>query len=609
MKFLKVIYCIIIFSITKNAISQESLGNIVVTPNRSLVELNKVGSSVLKINKKQIESSAATTTSGILQEFGGFTVSTKGNKGTDPSYFNRGLSRKYIKVLVDGMDLSDITSTQEEPTYIDNLNLITIDNIEILNGSQGTLYGGNAIGGVISINSSFPDEFGFKEINYLEAGSYGSIKNSNSFNYSNEKLQLVVNLEGERSTGYSSFIETELAPTEKDGYYLYGSNFLSNFIITDDVEANFNGRFYKQHNEYDDAYSYPGDSLVHYRDDKVYALLFDLIFSHNEISHKITYQPTYTTRINTIGGVYEYDGRKNKLEYILSGNFFGINTLSGLEYLKKSADMNGDLADKEIHSIFSEFRFKLLNSTNVDASIRREYDSQYDTFDTGRIQFNNNIFKNVILRGSLGTGYRTPTPYELYSSYGNTNLTPEKSITYDLGSEISFKKNSGKLYFGVFETKVEDIIKYAASKYRQSTANLKTHGSEISFKTSIYDFLTTSIDYTKTHGKENDGDSITLVPKDKIVFSLNYEPRENININTYYLFQNKSKDTKYNELPVYRSLNLNASYSFQKNSKAFVKFENILDRDNIVNRGGGTSENLGYRSPGLSMYLGLKFEN
>ena len=79
------------------------------------------------------------------------------------------------------MDLSDITSTQEEPTYIDNITFYNIDNIEILNGSQGTLYGGNAIGGVISINSSLPEEYGFKEINFLEAGSYGTIKNSNSF--------------------------------------------------------------------------------------------------------------------------------------------------------------------------------------------------------------------------------------------------------------------------------------------------------------------------------------------------------------------------------------------------------------------------------------------
>ncbi len=604
-----IFYCIIIFLITKFTVAEENLGSIVVAPNRTLVELNKVGSSVLMINKKQIESSASTTTSGILQEFGGFSVSSKGNKGTDPSYFNRGLSRKYIKVLVDGMDLSDITSTQEEPTYIDNLNLISIENIEILNGSQGTLYGGNAIGGVIIINSKLPEEYGFKESNYLEAGSYGSIKNSNSFSYANEKLQLVINLEGERSNGYNSFIDTGLAPTEKDGYYLYGSSFLSNYIIADEIEANFNGRFYKQHNEYDNNFSYPGDSSSYYRDDKLYALLFDLTYNQRNLSHKITFQPTYTTRINTSGASYEYDGRKNKLEYIVSTNLFGIDFLSGFDYLKKNADMNGLLADKEIHSIFSEFRLKPLNSTNIDASVRREYDSQYDTFDTGRIQINNNIFKNIILRGSLGTGYRTPTPYELYSSYGNTNLKPEKSITYDLGSEVSFKNISSKLYFGVFETKVEDIIKYSASKYRQSTANLKTYGNEIRFETSFYDSLTTSLNYTKTHGKENDGDGITLVPKDKIIFSFNLQPKDNIDINTYYLFQNKSKDTKYNELPVYRSLNLNTSYSFQKNSKVFVKFENLLNRNNIVNRGGGTSENLGYRSPELSMYLGLKFEN
>ena len=57
--------------------------------------------------------------------------------------------------------------------------------------------------------------------------------------------------------------------------------------------------------------------------------------------------------LNTSGASYEYDGRKNKLEYIISSNLFGIDFLSGLDYLKKSADMNGLLADKEIHSIDS----------------------------------------------------------------------------------------------------------------------------------------------------------------------------------------------------------------------------------------------------------------
>ena len=312
MHVLKICYCFFIFLVVNLSFAVENLGEVVVSPNRSLINLDKVGSSVLVIDKKQIENSSFSTTSGILQEFGGFSVSQKGNKGTDPSYFNRGLSRKYIKVLVDGMDLSDITSTQEEPTYIDNVTLNNIDNIEILNGSQGTLYGSNSIGGVISINSSLPEDYGYTSSSTFEAGSYGSVKNSNSISFLNNNISLVFNLDGERSTGYNSFIDTGLAPTEKDGYYLYGSNFISSLKIKNNLVANLNGRFYKQHNEYDNNFSYPGDSVFYYRDDKAYALLLDVIYSQKNVSHKITFQPTYTTRINTSGARYEYDGRKNK---------------------------------------------------------------------------------------------------------------------------------------------------------------------------------------------------------------------------------------------------------------------------------------------------------
>ena len=86
-------------------------------------------------------------------------------------------------------------------------------------------------------------------------------------------------------------------------------------------------------------------------------------------------------------------------------------------------------------------------------------------------------------------------------------------------------------------------------------------------------------------------------------------PANNLTLDTSFLFQNKAKDTKYNELPVYKSLNLKASYFMQENAKAFIKIENLLNRKNIVNRGGGTSENLGYKSPDMSFYIGLKLTN
>ena len=187
--------------------------------------LDKTGASVLLIEKQQIDNSASTSISGLLKEFGGFSIASKGNKGSDPSYFNRGLARKYIKVLVDGMDLSDITSTQEEPTYIDNISKFNVGNIEILNGSQGTMYGGDAVGGVISINSATPEKDGFEQEHVLEGGSYGTVKNSNSIKYSMRKTKIAFNLDAERSSGYTSFIDSGANHYEKDGYYLYGASF------------------------------------------------------------------------------------------------------------------------------------------------------------------------------------------------------------------------------------------------------------------------------------------------------------------------------------------------------------------------------------------------
>ncbi len=607
---MSIFHIIFVFFLSNFLIASDNeLGSVVVSPNRSVINLDKVGSSVFFIDNSNIEKSSSTTVSGLLQEFGGFTIATKGNKGSDPSYFNRGLSRKYIKILVDGMDLSDITAPQEEPTYIDNIPMNNINNIEILNGSQGTLYGKNAIGGVISINSNQPNQSGLSQSTFVEAGSYGTIKNSNSIKYLNNDLKFVLNIDGERSNGYSSFIDTGLASTEKDGYYLYGTSLLSNYKINNNLELNFNGRFYKQHNEHDNNFSYPGDSLVYYRDDKISAFLFDIIFKNAQTTHKLSYQPTYTTRINTSGAKYEYDGKKNKLEYLLSTQFFNFDSLSGIEYLEKKANMSGKTADQNTYSIFSEFRLVPFINTNIDLSARREYDSYYGSFDTGRLQVNHTLMENIILRSSIGTGYRTPTPYELYSAYGNKDLTPEKSLSYDLGGEINIDKINANIYLSMFETRVEDIITYASAKYRQTVANLKSNGFESRVKIGINDKISTSFNYSKTNAKENDGDSVKLVPKDKLVFSLNIRPTDKLNINSNYQFSNKAKDTKYNELPAYKSLNLNTTYSIKENSNAFIKIENLLNRKNIVNRGGGTSENLGYKSPDFSLFIGLKFEN
>ena len=63
------------------------------------------------------------------------------------------------------------------------------------------------------------------------------------------------------------------------------------------------------------------------------------------------------------------------------------------------------------------------------------------------------------------------------------------------------------------------------------------------------------------------------------------------------------------ELPTYKSLNLNMSYKKDKNSKFYIKVENLLDRINVVNTAGTSSNNLGFRNPGRSIYFGIRLKN
>ena len=612
MRFYYILVLLFILTINKLLYSSEDLGKVVASPNRSLMQLEKIGGSVLLIEKSQIEDSASTSTSGLLQEFGGFSVATKGNKGSDPSYFNRGLPRKYIRVLVDGIDLSDVSAAGEEPTFIDYINLNNTDNIEILNGSQGTLYGSNAIGGVISINSTKPTKKGITHEIFSEAGSYGSIKSSNSLRYLDKEKSISLDIDGERSSGFSSFIYDE-EKLESDGYYLYGSTLTSNFNLNDNLEIKFNGRYINQKNEYDDAYAYPGDSKVHYRYDKQYGGLLNIIYTKDNFNHKISFQPTYTNRINVLGGRYEYDGSRKKLEYLLSTNFLKkMNILAGIEYMKINTNIEGLPSDKEVNSIFSELLLNPIKNTNLNFSIRREYDSYYDNFDTGRIQLNHKLNKNITFRSSIGSGYRAPTASQLFNkTYGNKNLKPEKSLSRDFSTEIIIPDLYSSVYMEIFENTIEDIITAPAPTYvnQQSIESLRTRGLESRIQTEVSDLISLSLSHSRVMGKQHDGDSITLVPKDKLIASVNTKLTSKLNFNTYYHYQNKSKDLKYNELPVYRTLNLNISYKEDNNKKVYFKIENLMDRDNVVNRAGTSSSDLGFKSPGRSFYFGIKLTN
>src|SRR5215216_6445043 len=156
--------------------SSKTLDNVVVTATKYPTKLSNTGKAISVITREQIEKSTGKDLAQVLNEQTGITVSGAfSNPGKDKSIFLRGATSYYTLILLDGIPLNDPSGTGG--TFdIRLIPLEQIERIEILKGSQSTLYGSNAIAGVINIISKKPTSPDLAGNGLLSYGSYNTFK-------------------------------------------------------------------------------------------------------------------------------------------------------------------------------------------------------------------------------------------------------------------------------------------------------------------------------------------------------------------------------------------------------------------------------------------------
>ena len=417
------------------------LSEISISANRMATPLADVGSSVTVISQEEISNSSESYVIDFITKVPGVHVSQNGPKGSTSGLTLRGLGLKYVKVLVDGIDIGDVSSIPVVAN-LSGLMLNEIDRIEILQGSQSALYGSSAIGGVISLTTKKAARE--KTSVSLEGGTYGTVSLDLGKTFSSENSDIRASGSYFSTEGFSA----KAGGVEDDGYSSSRMSVTGTYYISD-AESLSISMFKKEENGDQDGYDPVSFEFVD-KDDEVYTndslgFAANIEISSGNVVRNLELNFFNIDRFYT--GPYNYEGTNLELSWqekrTLDDGFFIYGLVSDNERTSIE-DVN-----KEINKshIFSEYIFRDEDKFNFTLSGRTSGHSQFGGSSTARVSASYKFTGGTILRSSIGSGYRAPSLFELFAPYyGNSDLQPETSVTVDVGAEIPLADNKTSLY-------------------------------------------------------------------------------------------------------------------------------------------------------------------
>ena len=394
----------------------------------------------------------------MLKEVPGISITQQGGPGKITSVFIRGANPRHTLVLIDGMEVNDPGSISN---YFDFANLQTnnIKRVEILRGPQSTLYGSDAMAGVVSI---FTGEGNGKPKFSLtgEGGSYNTYKGNLDMNGSYSMLKYSLSYSALNSDGFSA-ADKEYGNTEKDPYR--NNTFYSRFGLNPIENLNFGFIFsyskskagLDQNEKYGDDPNFFADIRELFFKTNCSLSLFNGFWTQNIALGFIKNINKTTDGIDSIHPFLSsenyFTGKRTKLEWQNNLRISNNNTLTlGLEAEQEKA-FSSYVSTSEYGPYTSEFPSSKATTAGIylqdQVSIRGAFFSsfgvRYDKHDrfgsviTYRIAPAYFISStNTKLKATYGTAFKSPSLYYLYEpTYGNQDLKPEKSKGWDVGIE------------------------------------------------------------------------------------------------------------------------------------------------------------------------------
>jgi len=609
------------------------LGEIVVTPNRAPTALSGAGSTVEVIDEDSIEAQSRPLLTDYLNELPGLYVATQGGVGKETSLSIRGADKKYIKTLFNGIDISDPSATQVQPSF-EHLLIGGVSHIEVLKGSQSTLYGADAVAGVIDISTLRNDPVGTTHRVLVEGGSNETGRASYGLSNVTETGRMSLDIAGLYTGGISAalvngnpLIDPGQSRLEDDFYQNVTASFAGEQQMGDNVTIFGSGLLINSKGAFDDSGLPPTDNEMNEGHSRQMAgragISFDLMEGRfrNTVSGQLSEIDRDISSVSIFGPFEgEFNGRRGKLDY---QGAFDVNdrlTLQfGADYERRQAHITNnygtDTRDADwIAGIWGQVIAEPIENLTVTAGLRHDDHSRFGGYTTyrGAVAY---LFPSTgtKLRSSIGTGFRAPSLYENnYVSYDPTvplpDLEPEESFSWDVGVDQSFMGGRGTASLTYFQLDTDNLIDYdfIRDTYIQFEGTTRRRGVEMGLAYEVNDWLSLGGNYTYTTAVEADDERRPRIPRHMIGLLAEARPAEKwtvsasakIALDTVDFISPSFGTYERVELDDYVLLNAKVAYKPTEDTELYLRVENLLDQD--------YQTVYGYGSPGISAFAGFK---
>lgn len=604
--------------------------DVVVTADRFPTDPNKITSSYTVVMQEEMQRRQLRTAGEVLKTVPGVSVQQSGGPGTQTSVFIRGSNSNHVLVLIDGITANDPSSANGAADFA-NFLTENLDRIEVVRGPMSTMYGSQAIGGVVSMvtkagkgpmNGAAFTELGTR----LWSNSGAFVRGSEGrFNYN-------LSFAGTFSPNDTPVPARFTPPggyVDIDPYRNITVASRLGFEINDNTQFNWYTRYIDSKLNYDQIGAEDpnanGYSSQFYTRGELEGSYFDgrwkpvVGVNYSTITrHDMDYPSVQNlTPFNTDSW---FNGRRLQADFKnLVTVTDWVDVIAGVDYDRQWAYTNtvgsftpytqgwGAMTQT---GLYGQFRFNPFEGFNLNVGGRSDFNDTFGTVGTWRAGASYLWAPtDTKFKGSYGTAFKAPSLFELYGPGafcgGNRNLQPEYSRGYEFGVEQ-----------GVYDRKVKAGITYFFNTYSnliqcpppflalQNVANAQSEGFEATVQVSPVKWFDFYFDYTHTFARNVDT-NVVLVRRPQDVFNIRAEVRPWTDTLFGVGILQVSNRTDFNATTgvimnpsPYTLVRITAQYDVIKDVQLFARAENVLNRV--------YEEPEGFQAPYFQAFFGIK---